>query len=212
SLADVFLSIRVEDPQGLGDVDSVWFQVYSSTSPVPYLNGELLDNGTEGDAVEEDSVFSACLNLEGKLKDPPVLFGIEAPSTISRASADNFLVSVRVMDPQGLGDIKSVYFNTTKPDGSPASGNPFEMFDDGTSGDIQPGDGIYSLTVSITPQNATGIYRFDFFAEDYSGGCLFRFQARDREGLRSNSVVEKVAEILEGSVCEPLTHFMTVVD
>ena len=100
---------------------------------------------------------------------PPALSNLVAPDEVSRSSSPAIPLTVRVIDPEGLSDVKSVYFNTTKPDGSPSSGNPFSLFDDGTAGDVNPGDGVYSLTIYITPQNALGNYRFDFLAEDYAG-------------------------------------------
>ena len=215
TLGDVFFSIRAGDPQGMVDIDSVFFQIYPPWKAVPSFQDMLRDNGTAGDVDAGDGIFSYRGNLSDTLKirgeylvrfqatdngglkssavvesfyvmtvnDPPVLSNLAAPDTVSRSAAQPFLLTVQVGDPQGLGDVKSVLFNTTKPDGTPSGGNPFEMFDDGTSGDVQPGDGIYSLTVFITPQNATGIYRFDFSAEDYSL-----------------------------AVSDTLTHFMTVVD
>jgi hypothetical protein len=43
------------------------------------------------------------------------------------------------------------------------------MYDDGTEGDEQADDGLYSREVWITPDVDTGLYRFDFLAEDYAG-------------------------------------------
>ena len=100
---------------------------------------------------------------------PPTLSNLSAPDTVSRNEVPSFLLSVQVDDPQGPEDIRLVFFNTIKPDGSPSSGNPFEMVDDGTQGDEGAGDGVYSLRVEITPDNALGAYRFEFYAEDYSG-------------------------------------------
>ena len=214
SLADVFISIRAMDPQGVGDIDSVWVQVFPPLSPVFSFSGELLDDGTGGDEFGGDSVFSALVDLR---MDPPVLSDLVAPDTVSRSAAEPIPLSVRVSDPQGLDDVKSVYFNTTKPDGTPASGNPFLMYDDGNEahGDETAGDGIYSLLVTITSQNEKGVYRFDFVAEDYSWGlgeCFFRFQAQDRKGLRSDAVVGEVVSVVEGAVSDTLTHTITVVD
>lgn len=104
---------------------------------------------------------------------PPVIEKIFAPDTIfiSEGTQKYFLIA-KVNDPEGNADIKKVYFNSYKPDGSPASGNPFQMFDDGNkagiSGDDKANDGLYSLTIQITDQNPKGRYRFDFFASDKS--------------------------------------------
>jgi hypothetical protein len=101
--------------------------------------------------------------------DPPRLSEAVVPETVDRNTADPVLLSVRVTDPQGASDIHRVYFNTTKPNGAPSSGNPFLMTDDGTSGDAVAGDGVYSLQIVISSSNALGNYRFDFYAEDNAG-------------------------------------------
>ncbi|HDQ45908.1 MAG TPA: hypothetical protein ENN17_10505 [bacterium] len=98
--------------------------------------------------------------------DPPVLSKLQAPDRISRNAGEPILLTVEAIDPQGPDDILRVYFNTFRPDGSASQGNPFLMTDDGTQGDAEAGDGIYSLMIGIGPQNALGIYRFDFYAED----------------------------------------------
>ncbi len=101
---------------------------------------------------------------------PPQIISVSAPDTIQLpASGDrSFLLTARVSDPDDNRDIKEVLFNTFKPDGSPSSGNPFKMYDDGTSGDRVANDFTYSLTIFITAQNLPGNYRFEFQAKDYS--------------------------------------------
>jgi len=104
-----------------------------------------------------------------EVNEPPVLSNLVAPDTISRSAGGTYLITVDVYDPQGREDIDRVYFNSFKPDGSPAEGNPFLMRDDGQQGDAQAGDGTYSIVITISPQNETGRYRFEFQAEDKSG-------------------------------------------
>jgi hypothetical protein len=218
TLSDVFLSIRVSDPQGLNDVDSVVFQVFPPVSPVPYFQGVLPDDGTNGDVLAGDSLFSILVSLEGELRDPPVLSNLSAPSSISRTAGQPILLSVKVTDAQGVGDIKSVYFNSFKPSGLPAENNPFFMFDDGEeqiNGDENAGDGVFSLLIFISPENETGNYQFDFYAEDYSRGlgtCLFRFQAIDKNGLESLPLVAESIARLEGTVSDPLSRIIMVVE
>jgi hypothetical protein len=53
------------------------------------------------------------------------------------------------------------------------------MQDDGKTGDAVAGDGRFSLTIQITPQNATGTYRFEF-------------QAEDKKGALSNKIVQNI--------------------
>jgi len=100
---------------------------------------------------------------------PPLVSDLVAPATISRSAVPNtYLMSIMAQDPEaGCGDaLTRVFFNSFLPSGSPATGNPFLMRDDGQGGDAVAGDGRYSLTIQITSQNATGTYRFDFQAED----------------------------------------------
>ncbi len=105
--------------------------------------------------------------------DPPVIFNLIAPDTMQlppRGAVQSTL-SVAASDPQGLGDIQQVFFNSYKPDGSPSSGNPFFMADDGNisvSGDETAGDGVYSLTINLPSGTTPGDYRFVFEAVDKS--------------------------------------------
>ena len=103
---------------------------------------------------------------------PPVLSNLVADSLISISGIDqNYIqIIITATDPDGQSDIRMVYFNSYKPNGSPSSGNPFLMYDDGdfsgSSGDSKVGDGLYSLKVGL-PTNA-GTYRFEFHAVDRS--------------------------------------------
>jgi hypothetical protein len=202
SLGHVLITIRADDPQGIDDIDSVFFQIFQPLSPVSFYRSPLWDDGQSGDLIPGDGIFTFQGNLEDTLKSrgvhtfrfqavdksglsgnvkvkevfidqinyPPVLSNIVAPDTVVLGTETAILfLSVDVFDPQGLADIKKVYFNSTKPDGNPATHNPFYMYDDGSSGDITPDDGTYSLDVEITPDSQKGIYQFDFYAEDHSG-------------------------------------------
>jgi hypothetical protein len=114
-----------------------------------------------------------------RLNRPPVLSNLQAPDTIVLAGQmQQLLLTVKATDPDGESDITKVYFNSFKPNGAAASGNPFLMYDDGseniiyppniTSGDAVKGDNVYSLTVIINPTDALGTYRFEFHAVDRS--------------------------------------------
>ena len=119
-----------------------------------------------------------------RLNRPPVLSELSAPdSLIVGASAVTFKLTVRATDPDGQGDIAKVFFNSFRPEGTPSSGNPFQMYDDGDvnglSGDITRGDGVYSLTVQLPPNTTKGNYRFEF-------------QAADRSGASSNLIIHTI--------------------
>jgi hypothetical protein len=107
-----------------------------------------------------------------RLNHPPVLSNLLADSLISISGIDQKFIQITITatDPDGQSDIRMVYFDSFKPNGSPASGNPFLMYDDGdfsgVSGDSKAGDGIYSLKVGLP--TITGTYRFEFHAVDRS--------------------------------------------
>jgi len=119
-----------------------------------------------------------------RLNKPPTLSDLVAPDTLSVGASTVLLrLTVRANDPDGQGDIQKVFFNSFRPDGSPATGNPFQMFDDGNvngpSGDAIKDDGVYSLTIQLQPTTTKGNYRFEF-------------QAVDRSVASSNTIVHNV--------------------
>jgi hypothetical protein len=100
----------------------------------------------------------------------PILSNLQAPDTLRLSSLpSSLLLTIRTSDQDGLADIRQVIFNSFLPDGRGASQNPFQMFDNGTNGDITAGDGIYSLR--ITTPTSPGQYRFEFQAADRSNAA-----------------------------------------
>lgn len=112
---------------------------------------------------------------------PPVISNLIAPDSValSDTGAVPIFISVDAFDENGPGDIELVFFNSFLPNGSPSSGNPFIMYDDGTNGDIVAGDGTYSLVVGLPPTAAKGTYRWEF-------------QARDRTKTLSNKIIHNI--------------------
>lgn len=111
-----------------------------------------------------------------RLNKPPAVSDVVAPDSVSVGTSTVLLrLTVRATDPDGQSDIQRVFLNSFKPDGSPATGNPFQMFDDGDvnglSGDVSKGDGIYSLIIQLPPNTTKGNYRFEFQAVDRSGAA-----------------------------------------
>ena len=104
----------------------------------------------------------------------PVLAGLVAPDSLLRpqpGETTTVFLQVTASDPDGSCDINSVFFNSFKPDGTPASGNPFSMYDDGNSDhcDQVAGDNKFSLCIIINNQALLGNYQFKFNAKDNSG-------------------------------------------
>ncbi len=116
---------------------------------------------------------------------PPVISDLIAPDTVFLQTQTVLIkMTIKATDPDGDNDIKTVQFNSYKPDGSPSSGNPFKMYDDGNSsgisGDDKAGDGIYSIIIQLPPNTQKGKYRFEF-------------QAIDRAGASSNVITHFIA-------------------
>jgi hypothetical protein len=116
---------------------------------------------------------------------PPVISNLVIPDTIAKGVT--FIFTVTASDSNGLNDIRYVYFELYRPDGSvvqnpPGSGNTLILMDDTGDfehyGDEIAGDGIYSFK--------------NFFLNDPStqtGAWRFEFQARDRIGDLSNKII-----------------------
>jgi len=108
-----------------------------------------------------------------RLNQPPVISSLEMDTLVSLGVQDHLLqLRLTALDSDGQSDIRRVFFSSFKPDGSPSSGNPHSLYDDGgassISGDIVAGDGIYGLKISLPNATPTGTYRFEFQAVDKS--------------------------------------------
>jgi hypothetical protein len=106
----------------------------------------------------------------------PVIDSVSAPDSLMVGSdTTKIILTAFVHDPSGVTNIATAYFNVTKPNGEPGSGNPNTMYDDGKAsglpGDVDPvaGDGQYTLGIALPPGTATGIYIFTFYAINRSG-------------------------------------------
>jgi len=123
--------------------------------------------GKDGKEVEANPVLSKISVMYGKY--PPELYNLTAPDSVKRPATDTtFIISVAVRDKSGQKDIKTVFFSSFKPDGSPTATQKFVMYDDGSNGDSTPGDGIYSRGVTLSSTNELGSYRFEIQAFDRS--------------------------------------------
>tara|TARA_B110000438_G_C15799036_1_gene644239 strand:+ start:498 stop:1271 length:774 start_codon:yes stop_codon:yes gene_type:complete len=85
-----------------------------------------------------------------------------------------FSLMATVSDPNGLDDIKRVFFRSYNVDldSMMFNGDPVFLHDDGTgvdgSGDLQKGDGTYTRTISMTQDAKSGTYHWSFEAQDFS--------------------------------------------
>lgn len=121
-------------------------------------------------------ILTGCEKKYGEVIDPvqnvpPIVRNLFAPDTLTISSTDTLkiVISIEAFDADGRDDIKSVFFNSYLPDGSPSRSNPIYLFDDGNlslNGDLNANDGIYSRIIILPPNTTRGKYRFDFQAID----------------------------------------------
>lgn len=187
------LSVIVADSDGIGDVAFVSVRALNSTdSSQRTLYDDGLP--VHGDLFPGDGVFSgtawvtptiALPNVEfefvatdrrGGVSDPlrravlneaPAIVRVVVPDSIQRPSSGSRLIvfQCEVTDPDGLGDIDSVFFRNVTSE-NPAN---ISMFDDGNipvNGDTTANDGIYSRIVSIDASVTLGIREFRFYVVD----------------------------------------------
>lgn len=95
----------------------------------------------------------------------------------SVATLKDFVFTLKASDPNGLRDIKNVFFKGYKPDGSlmihQNTGDSLISMDDSGNlekyGDTVAGNGIYSYKMNFIEGAVKGIRKFEFYAIDRSG-------------------------------------------
>ena len=109
-----------------------------------------------------------------KVTVPVTTIEIPSPSTDPNVvNTVEFLVTAVVSDPNGIDDVKRVFFRSYNvgEDSWMNGGNPILLYDDGdkdSSGDLQKGDGEFSRTVVITENEKPGTFHWTFEAQDLS--------------------------------------------
>jgi hypothetical protein len=99
-----------------------------------------------------------------RLNHPPVISNLDAPDTVNIAITTSFDISLKVIDPDGQQDIKSVLRFTP-------SGKILPLYPENDSTNAE--------TVSLVPPPAIGSY-------------IFRFRAVDRSNDTSNTIIKNV--------------------
>jgi len=118
-------------------------------------------------------LFTALSCSDPSANHPPEITWLSVPDSLHLpASSDSLaaaLLRAEVSDPDGPGDISSVYFYSLKPDGQLAGGgSPIPLNDRGELGDETANDGIYSTGIKLSSDNQSGTYIFTFYAKDKS--------------------------------------------
>lgn len=123
-------------------------------------------------ATDKQSVF---IEQNPNRTHPPEVILVTAPDTVNPSLVSEFLITVTVSDPDGLGDIASVTRTTP-------SNLVLALRDDGVNGDATAHDGVYSERVSVNPSPPAGSY-------------TFTFKATDRIGLQSAAIPKTIVII-----------------
>lgn len=105
---------------------------------------------------------------------PPIISDLDLIDTISRGEV--FIFTIKAIDSNGMADIKKVYFELFRPDGSIVIDSrtgltEFQMFDDGNLevyGDAIENDGIFSFKNLFGSTAQIGAWKFVFHAIDLS--------------------------------------------
>ena len=207
----LFGTARVEDPNGFQDIARVEYAVMKPgesqvsfrgelaiaqpVPPMPRVDGDF--NGPVVFTIEESEIgrytieffatdqsgltsnaLQRTLTVVRQQNSPPVISNLQAPDTVQLPQTGSvvFDMSVDASDPDGLNDVAEVFFQSLA---SSDSTFKFQLKDDGNtqvSGDITSGDGTYSIRIQLDSTDKTGPFPF-------------RFEAIDKSGAASNTIL-----------------------
>jgi hypothetical protein len=156
------------------------FDFIPSSIYVGYLSYTFTPYDSNGAAGNQEMKLVRLFNSKD---EAPVVDSVSAPDSlkINQGGTVTTVLTAFVHDQFGLNDIARVYFNVTKPDGTPASSNPNIMYNDGgasgNSGDVDPvaNDGQYTLGISLPSGTSKGTYIFTFYGVNRSGVTGYPF-------------------------------------
>lgn len=171
--------------------DHIYSGKYSFTNSAYSGNYEVsffLKTADAGGDLTEIRIASKIIEFKGAIRnEPPVISQLSLPATAD--ANQDFTITLKVSDVNGLQNVSSVWFTLTDPNGV-TIGTTFLLYDDGslvildpannrTSGDGSAGDGIYSR-------------RLSFNSQAVKGDWTFTFQAKDNNNANSNTITQKL--------------------
>jgi len=176
TFTEVLISGDLYDDGTHGDTaagDSIFsVEITSAFASWRFGNFNLYVQGFDKSSKGSISLYKSIPWGKKQLGEPPIISDLSAPDTL-KLPADSlhvvqFVLSVKADDPDNPHDVKEVFFDTYKPDGTISKSSPLQMYDNGASGDAVAGDQVYSLRAFLVYNNDVGNYRFEFQARDYS--------------------------------------------
>ena len=115
---------------------------------------------------------------------PPVISNLIMPDSVQ--AGETILYTIEVRDSNGLNDVEFVFYEAYNPDGIRVVNSQgiyqFPMFDNGNTsenGDVNAGDGTYTVVLTFPTTAQIGTWRFEF-------------QARDRSKTLSNKIIHNI--------------------
>ncbi len=205
---------EASSPLGYSDIRTVSFRIFAPGSPQSFLTGMLTPTGEHPNSMiakyrgvfvfvverGDVGVYSVVIDAENAAKfssnasvlplqitrnnSRPQLSGLVVPDTIGRPTSGSsyFKFTVFASDSDGYRDIHQVFLRLI----APTISNIVQMYDNGDafSGDDVAGDGTFSVIVQIDPSNTLG-------------DKTFLFQAMDKSGALSDSLIHKIT-IVQG--------------
>lgn len=116
------------------------------------------------------NMTQADVKIRGFATGLPEIEYTEHPDTVYIPSAgqdaNEFLITAKAAHPDGLNMIRSVNLELFDKDDNRIGSRKFNMFDDGTHGDQQPNDGVYSKGFEIGPDNQPDEVTIRIYAVD----------------------------------------------
>ena len=208
--AGLFIHLSVSDPQGLDDIESVYFTIENSDSVMLPDTSLMYDNGNSGDAIASDGIYTFALNSGNTPQEAgDYIYHFRAIDSDGLSSDTlGWMITVGedpspyVYDsvaPESLqnsfpGDVR-IYVSASDPQGLADIDKVFFtirqpdstmlpdtsfMYDNGGGGDETAGDGTYTFTLDSP---------IDF---DQVGDFEFIFEAIDLESNVSNTISETI--------------------
>jgi len=134
------------------------------------------------------AVYISCDNGQEPNSGPGTILETHVIDSLTLADTTAVVyLTAEVQDPDGLADVKSVYFFSRRPDGTLANeGRSFEMKDDGKEGGGIADDGIYTGKILLTSSAQAGLY-------------VFLFNMKDKDGNQAEEVSDTMRVLTESA-------------
>jgi hypothetical protein len=145
----------------IGTGDTVTFA--APDTPGDASVGVVVTDGRGGEA-RKDVVISVREDVQNS--EPVIVLVVVTPSSVGAGSGIELLVWAQVEDPDGPQDIESVICDLS----DIGMGSDAPMNDNGTSGDLVSGDGIFSIKVQGVGPLESGNHTLTVVAKDMRGG------------------------------------------